>query len=271
MSKSLPEELLSIGEFAGISQLSVKMLRHYDEIGLLKPAFIDANGYRYYRYEQAVKGLAIAELRQLDMPLAEIAEVVNADDTCKAHDLLEAHRRRLGRQLADAERRLAHIERVLRREPTMAYEITEQSIPAQRVVSKRVSGPNTPESNQAQLSAGLADVWAAITAAGGTRDDVTGSPVVVIHFGDESRFEQEVCIPVDNVTPSGDVIVRELEEVRGAVARHVGDRPQPREVMDWANAKGHKVGLPYRVVLVAIPPFFGEGTDMVSDIVIPYR
>lgn len=270
MSKT-PQELLSIGEFAGISELSVKMLRHYDEIGLLNPAFVDANGYRYYRYEQAVKGLAIAELRKLDMPLAEIAEVVNAKGPCRAHELLEGHRERLGRQLADAERRLAHIERVLRREPTMAYEITEQSIAAQRVVSKRMIGPNTAESNQAQLSAGLAEVWAAITSAGGTRADITGSPVVVIHYGDESRFEQEVCIPVDNVTPSGDVVVRELEEVWGAVARHVGGRPQPREIMDWANGKGHKVGLPYRVVLVAVPPFFGEGDEMVSDIVIPYR
>lgn len=269
MSKP-PPELLSIGEFAGISQLSVKMLRHYDEIGLLEPAFVDANGYRYYRYEQAAKGSAIAELRKLDMALADIAEVVNANDPCRAHELLEAHRQRLGRQLADAERRLAHIERVLRREPTMAYEVTEQLIPAQRVASKRVSGPNTPESNQAQLSAGLADVWAAITAAGGTRDDVTGSPVVVIHHGDESTFEQEVCIPIEKVAPAGDVTVRELEEVRGAVARHVGDRPEPREVMDWAHAKGHKVGLPYRVVLLAVPPFFGEGSEMVSDIVIPY-
>ncbi len=41
--------MLSIGEFSKISHLTMKTLRYYDEIGLLKPAFIDPkNGYRYY-------------------------------------------------------------------------------------------------------------------------------------------------------------------------------------------------------------------------------
>jgi DNA-binding transcriptional MerR regulator len=41
--------MLRIGDFAGLSQVSVKALRFYDEIGLLKPTFVDRDsGYRYY-------------------------------------------------------------------------------------------------------------------------------------------------------------------------------------------------------------------------------
>jgi DNA-binding transcriptional MerR regulator len=264
------ERLLSIGEFSGVCQLSVKTLRHYHAIGLLEPAAVDpATGYRSYRFDQSAVALAIAELRALDVSLPEIAEIV-AGDEATAHALLEAHRDRLRRQLALTEARLVHIERLLQKEPTMPYDITERTIPAQRVATKRVSGPNTPEDNQRALVDGLGDVWAAITAAGGTEDDVTGDPVVVVHYGDEDRFEQELCIPVERVSPTAEgVVVRELEAVRGAVATHVGDRPDVRSVMAWADERGHRVGLPFRIVIVSAPPYFGEG-EARSDIVVPY-
>lgn len=47
------EELYSIGETAKLNHVSVKSLRHYDEIGLLKPRHVDPDtGYRYYSYSQ---------------------------------------------------------------------------------------------------------------------------------------------------------------------------------------------------------------------------
>ena len=263
--------MLSIGEFAAVCQLSVKMLRHYHAIGLLEPAAIDAaTGYRSYRFEQSREAILIGELRGLDVPLAEIAEVLRGRDA-EAHKVLERHRERL-QQLADrTEERLAHLDRLLNEEPAMAYDIAERSIPSARVASLRVRGPNTPEDNQASLVAGLSAVWEAIAAAGGTEEDVTGPPVVVVHHGDEERFEQELCIPVRRVEPAtGGVSVRELEPVEAATATHVGDRPDVRAVMAWANERGHRVGTPYRVVLHAAPPYFGDGDEAVSEIVVPY-
>ena len=56
--------MLSIGEFSKISHLTMKTLRYYDEIGLLKPAFIDAkNGYRYYEIFQLEIALLITRLK----------------------------------------------------------------------------------------------------------------------------------------------------------------------------------------------------------------
>ena len=45
--------MLKIGDFSKLSRVSIRMLRHYDDIGLLKPAEIDEfTGYRYYQEEQ---------------------------------------------------------------------------------------------------------------------------------------------------------------------------------------------------------------------------
>ncbi|MFL6124739.1 MerR family transcriptional regulator [Actinophytocola sp.] len=69
--------LLTIGEFARASRLSAKALRLYDELGLLRPAVVDpGNGYRRYAPDQLERARAVAWLRRIGMPLAEIRTVV---------------------------------------------------------------------------------------------------------------------------------------------------------------------------------------------------
>ena len=58
--------MLKIGEFSKLSRVSVRMLRHYDEIGLLKPAKIDRfTDYRYYREDQLPIAGRIAALKDM--------------------------------------------------------------------------------------------------------------------------------------------------------------------------------------------------------------
>ena len=62
--------MLKIGEFSKLSRVSVRMLRHYDEIGLLKPAEIDRfTEYRYYREDQLPTAGRIAALKDMGFPL----------------------------------------------------------------------------------------------------------------------------------------------------------------------------------------------------------
>ncbi|MET7302578.1 MerR family transcriptional regulator [Embleya sp. NPDC005575] len=73
------EELLTIGRFARLCRLSVKQLRHYDDVGLLRPVRVDrATGYRYYATDQARDALTVALLREIDVPPAVIAETLAA-------------------------------------------------------------------------------------------------------------------------------------------------------------------------------------------------
>lgn len=101
--------MLPIGQFARLGRLSVKQLRHYDELGLLRPAYVDAvTGYRYYRAGQAREALSIGLLRSLDVPLAVVGRVLSGEVGA-----LESVRVSLEVELARRRRTLASLERVL--------------------------------------------------------------------------------------------------------------------------------------------------------------
>ena len=73
--------MLSIGEFAGMTGLSVKALRHYDEKGVLVPRDVDPrSGYRRYGEDQVRAGVVVRALRAADVPLADVAHSVAAGD-----------------------------------------------------------------------------------------------------------------------------------------------------------------------------------------------
>uniref|UniRef100_UPI000B202F7D MerR family transcriptional regulator n=1 Tax=Streptomyces odonnellii TaxID=1417980 RepID=UPI000B202F7D len=73
---------LTIGAFARASRLSAKALRRYDELGLLRPARVDAyTGYRYYEATQLERARLVAWLRRIGMPLAGIREVCDLYET----------------------------------------------------------------------------------------------------------------------------------------------------------------------------------------------
>ena len=74
--------MYGIGALARLAQVSVRTLRRYDELGLLKPAQVDPlSGYRYYTPDQVLALHRILVLRDLGVPLSEIAQLINDDVT----------------------------------------------------------------------------------------------------------------------------------------------------------------------------------------------
>ena len=72
---------LSIGDFSRATLMSVKMLRHYHQIGLLQPAAVDPDtGYRSYTADQIPTAQVIRRFRDLQMPLERIRDVLAAPD-----------------------------------------------------------------------------------------------------------------------------------------------------------------------------------------------
>jgi len=70
--------MYQIGEFSKINRITVKTLRYYDRVGLLKPAFVnDSNGYRYYTSEQLPVIHKIIALRQMGFSINEILDIIN--------------------------------------------------------------------------------------------------------------------------------------------------------------------------------------------------
>ena len=95
----------SIAEVARMSRVTSRALRHYDDVGLLKPAYVGSNGYRYYEHEQLLRLQRLLLLRELGLGLTAIAEVLDGQRdqvaALRSHEQwLHGERERLG-QLAD--------------------------------------------------------------------------------------------------------------------------------------------------------------------------
>jgi DNA-binding transcriptional MerR regulator len=102
------DELMEIGRFSAVSGLSVPALRHYDEIGILKPASVDPQtAYRRYHPDQLGDARLICSLRGVDLPLEEIRAVLTADGEPEVQVVLTQHRRRLAERVDRLEQMLA--------------------------------------------------------------------------------------------------------------------------------------------------------------------
>ena len=98
-------ELFSIGEMSRLFHLSVSTLRHYEAVGLLKPAFVDPmSGYRYYRIQQFETLNTIRYLRQLDMPLNQIREFVCKRNLKMIEQMLTAQQAEVRKKIEDLKR-----------------------------------------------------------------------------------------------------------------------------------------------------------------------
>ena len=88
-------DLLPIGRFSRLTGLTVKALRHYDEVGLLVPAAVDPDtGYRLYAPEQCARAETILRLRRLELPLDDVAVLLDAGDPALVRRILLDHQRR---------------------------------------------------------------------------------------------------------------------------------------------------------------------------------
>lgn len=82
-------ELFQIGTVAKLFHLSVSSLRHYEDIGLLKPEYVSPeSGYRYYSARQFEVLSSIRYLRALDLPLPEIADFLKNKDVDRIEEKL---------------------------------------------------------------------------------------------------------------------------------------------------------------------------------------
>jgi DNA-binding transcriptional MerR regulator len=137
-------DLLPIGVFASRCRLSVKALRHYDELGLLQPAHVDAgSGYRYYGRDQAPVAIAIALLRSLDVPLTTIRDLLDSRDPAAISAVLARERERRAREISRAESALRSIERLMKAGAIFPYDVTLREEPG--LTALVVEGRTTAE------------------------------------------------------------------------------------------------------------------------------
>lgn len=257
-------ERIAIGEFAKMCRLTVKALRHYDELGLLRPVAVDRKtGYRYYARAQAETALRIAMLRELDVPLPAIREVLEAPS--RRGDVLARERARIERNVRRAEAALAALDLVIRA-PT-AHVVTMRDLPDIWVA--RVRGVTTSETHVDDTSALLASLLASLRDA----DVRHGDPMLAElprGMGDDA-FPIEVCVRVDGPLAAPFDATR-LAFGPCAVVRHVGPYTTLGlahfALYAFAAERGHPVGKPLREVYVSDPAHVPP-SELVTDVVLP--
>ncbi|HEY9293049.1 MAG TPA: MerR family transcriptional regulator [Microlunatus sp.] len=196
------DRLMSIGVFSRRSWLSMRALRLYDQQGLLSPAAVDsANGYRWYRESQLFTARMILLLRQLDMPLAQVAELVRAPDGQSVR-LLEDYWAGVERRIAGQRNLVAILTGSLAvgEEPIITTSFTERDVPEQTVICER-SQPTLRE-----LEPWLRATKQRLTAAAAELGGSTGRLFVIYHgaVNADSDGPVEVCVPVDpDAVPEG--------------------------------------------------------------------
>lgn len=135
--------MLKIGDFSKLSRISIRMLRHYDEIGLMTPRSTDHfTGYRYYSEDQLLKAVRINSLKDMGFSLAAIGEMLKKyDDPGELAKFLEIRRVEVQEEMKERGHRLmlldTTIQRLRKDDMAMNYSVVLKTMPQRYVASVR--------------------------------------------------------------------------------------------------------------------------------------
>ncbi len=135
--------MFKVGEFSKLSQVSVKTLRYYDELGLLKPSQVDKfTSYRYYRANQLLRLNRILALKDLGFPLEQLAQIVDEQVTPEQiQGMLQLRQAELQQYIETEQARLARVQarlHQLEQEKEMStHDVVMKKVEPQTVVAIR--------------------------------------------------------------------------------------------------------------------------------------
>ncbi|QBD80718.1 MerR family transcriptional regulator [Ktedonosporobacter rubrisoli] len=278
--------MLSIGEFSQLAQVSVITLRHYDQIGLFRPAYIHArSGYRYYLVEQLEQLYQILMLKEVGYALEEIHFLLqHSNDSSAVRELLFSKYQQTRQALAREQTRLEALERLLQAADQGAY------LPTQNIVVRAV-----PSSLCAMQRLWLSHMDLLDEAIEETEGYVTryrarkAAPVTVIYhtYTDwEKPVEVEIAIPLTRSIPSSSSLRIEALEAASPVASIInrgGDATldQTCEALwTWLDLHSYRVNGPDREVYHRArhqpkedmcPSDIGREQEIITEFQVPIR
>lgn len=264
----------TIGDFARLGRVSVRMLRHYDALGLLRPARVDqANGYRGYEAAQLPRLNRIIALKDLGFTLNQVQSILDEKlDVAQLHGMLRLRRAELEAGVA------ADLDRLARVEARLSMIESEGLMPHNDVIIKRI-----PASRVATLSA-FATSWEPeaigpviqplhvelcrrIEEAGLTQTEPGISYYEVASDGVQVYAAKPVSAELSPASDGGNLEVVDLPEVDAATVVHRGSMNQAdavwQELATWTEANAYtSVGYPREVTLAFVP---GDDDRMVTE------
>jgi DNA-binding transcriptional MerR regulator len=245
-----PEKLLSIGAFAGLTRLSIKALRLYDQLNLLQPRWVDPQtNYRYYGEDQLKSARMIRNMREMEMPLATIRQVLVAltNSPAQAETLASEYSEMREQQVEQIRKQVSQFIQQIRQEQTpMSFEVNIKSIPAQQVLSitHRVKASKLDETI-------LKSIEACRSLIAEQRLESTSAPFGIFHgaINEQEDGPLEICLPVDGtVKGRGMIQVKQLQGGQAACVMAVGPETDFPTILgaydagaDWIQKNGYQM------------------------------
>ncbi len=271
--------MIRIGDFSKLSRVSIKTLRYYDEMDLLKPVEVDRfTGYRYYDFNQLPRLYRILALKELGFSLEEIGNFLKENlSTDALQGMLKLRQSQIRQQVEAEMERLAHVEHWLRQtqqENFMSkYDVVLKKIEPIKVVTIRGTVANPP----AQRS-----LWDELMTFINQNDiRMNGTPMAIYHDTEthESGWDIEVAMPIsNNVSPTSRINVYTLPTVeKMACVVHTGSFATIGEAYDalakWIDVNGYQIVGPSRELNLKMPEKKGDQNDSntVNEIQFPVQ
>ncbi len=256
---------MSIGVFSRSSLVSIKALRSYHDLGLLIPAEVDpSSGYRSYRVSQLVDAAVIKRLRELDVPLRDIAEVVSARDPEVTRDVLARHTAAMTERLVETERIVKELH-VAVDQPSLATPVHVRDIPPAHALA--ISGTVEREAYGAFLDLAYPQLFAALEALDAVMAGPTGAsypPMIEDDINAVQAFIPiaEPVVVTDALAAKGLNVVL-LPAATCAVATHAGSYETIgetyRQLGAWVARNRVSAEMPVREhYVVSLNPQSGE-------------
>lgn len=213
----MTEPLLAIGAFSRASLLSIKALRLYHREGLLVPAHVDpATGYRSYDAGQLVDAATIRRLRDLDVPLPAIREVLTARTPEVTARVLTGHTAAMRARLTELEHIVGEL---VTTTPEAETPVHLRTLPAQRALA--VSDEVAEQDYGAFMEQAYGRLWTAMTGADIAPAGPAGALYPAEILDETGPVTAYVPVAAEAAVPDG-VLELRLPEVAAAVIVHHG-------------------------------------------------
>lgn len=263
-----PKNLLSIGAFANMTRLSIKALRLYDQLGLLQPRHVDPQtAYRYYGVDQLSSARMIRNMRDMDMPLATIRQVlaalVSVPEQAEAMaaeyaDMREQQAKQIREQVQQ------FIQHIQQEQTPMTLEVIIKQIPLQQALS------STHHIKVNKLDETISKTVDAMhTLLKEQNLEAISAPFGIFHgaINEQEDGPLEICMPVNGqVKGKGNIQVKQVEGGNAACVMMVGAQTDFPAILgaydaaaDWIQKNNYATAGPPREVWHSGP---GENPKM---------